>query len=185
RSKAAGEAALRAVRPDAIILRPSIVFGPEDDFFNRFAGYARVLPILPLIGGGTTRFQPVYVRDVASAAVAALILPEAQGRIYELAGPRVLTFKELMELILEVTRRSPPLINVPVSLAAVKAWFLEFLPKPPLTRDQLRMMERDNVPASGMPGLAALGIEPNSLEAILPTYLERFRHRGLWRPRTT
>jgi len=185
RSKAAGEAALKAAFPDAIVLRPALVFGPEDEFFNRFACYARYLPVLPLIGGGTMRFQPVYVRDVASAVAAALNTPAAKGKVYELAGPRVYSFKELMEIILRVTRRSPPLVSYPLAAAMVQAWFLEFLPKPPLTRDQLHLMERDNVPTPGMPGLPEFGIGPTALEVILPTYLQRFRNRGLWRPRTT
>ena len=184
RSKAAGEAELRAAFPDAIVLRPSLVFGPEDDFFNRFGAYARFLPALPLIGGGKTRFQPVYVGDVAAAAIAAVDRREF-GRVFELAGPKIYSFRELMELMLREIGRRRLLVSIPFGLAAFKATFLQLLPKPPLTRDQVRLLERDNnVPAPGMPGLADLGITPTALELILPTYLDRFR-RGdrIWRPR--
>jgi uncharacterized protein YbjT (DUF2867 family) len=184
RSKAAGEAELRAAFPSAIVLRPSLVFGPEDEFFNRFAALARLSPVLPLVGGGTTRFQPVFVADVAAAAVAALASPDAQGGIYQLGGPRIYTFRELMELMLREIGRRRLLVSVPYGLAAFEAWFLEFMPKPLLTRDQLRMLRRDTVVSPGSSGLGALGIEPTALELVLPTYLDRFRRggRGL-RPR--
>ena len=178
RSKAAGEAALRAEFPAAVVLRPSIVFGPEDMFFNRFAALARIAPALPLIGGGKTRFQPVYVGDVADAAVAALARPDAQGRVFELGGPEVLSFKELMRLLLRALHRRRLLVPVPFGLAMVKAAFLEWLPTPPLTRDQVRMLERDNVAAPDMPGLADLGISPTALELMLPTYLDKYRRGG-------
>ena len=177
RSKAEGEAELRAAFPDAIVLRPTLVFGPEDDFFNRFAAYARLMPALPLIGGGTTRFQPVYVGDVAQAAAAALERQES-GRVFELAGPEIYSFKQLMELLLREIGRKRFLVSIPFGLAAFEAWFLEFLPKPPLTRDQLRLLARDNVPSSGLPGLAELGVTPTALELILPLYLDRFRRGG-------
>jgi uncharacterized protein YbjT (DUF2867 family) len=177
RSKAEGEAELRAAFPDAIVLRPTLVFGPEDDFFNRFGCYARVLPALPLIGGGATRFQPVYVGDVAQAAGAALERQE-YGRIFELAGPEIYSFKQLMELLLREIGRKRFLVSIPFGVAAFEAWFLEFLPHPPLTRDQLRLLERDNVASSGLPGLAELGIAPTTLELILPLYLDRFRRGG-------
>ncbi|HUZ71913.1 MAG TPA: complex I NDUFA9 subunit family protein [Stellaceae bacterium] len=178
RSKAAGEAALHAAVATAIVLRPSIVFGPEDAFFNRFAAMARLAPALPLIGGGTTRFQPVYVGDVADAAMAALAAPESEGSIFELGGPEVYTFRALMALTLRMIGRKRLLIPVPYGLASIEAALLELLPEPPLTRDQVRMLQRDNVVARGMPGLAELGITPTALELILPTYLGRFRRRG-------
>jgi uncharacterized protein YbjT (DUF2867 family) len=179
RSKAAGEQALRAAFPAAVILRPSVVFGPEDDFFNRFATLAQLLPALPLIGGGKTRFQPVYVGDVADAAMAALDDPRAAGQTYELGGPRVYTFKELMELMLAETRRKRLLVPVPWAVARWQAAFLEWLPNPPLTRDQVSSLERDNVVAPGTRTLQDLGITPETVEAIIPAYLDRYR-RGGW-----
>jgi NADH dehydrogenase len=178
RSKAAGEAALRAEFPAAVVLRPSILFGPEDSFFNRFAALARIAPALPLIGGGTTRFQPVYVGDVADAVMMAMARPDAEGGLFELGGPEVMTFKELMELMLRTLRRRRLLVPVPFGLASLKAAFLEWLPTPPLTRDQVRMLHQDNVAAPGMPGLAELGITPTALELVLPTYLDKYRRGG-------
>ncbi len=178
RTKAEGEAAVRAVFAEATILRPSIVFGPEDDFFNRFAAMARLLPALPLIGGGRTRFQPVYVDDVARAIVDALDAPGAAGKTYELGGPRIYSFRELMQLMLREIGRKRLLVPVPFWAARIQAAFLELLPVPPLTRDQVRMLERDTVVAPGALGLAELGIQPTAAELILPTYLSRFRPRG-------
>ncbi|MGO8916070.1 MAG: complex I NDUFA9 subunit family protein [Stellaceae bacterium] len=181
RSKAEGEAAVRDLFPGATILRPSLVFGPEDDFFNRFAALARYLPALPLIGGGQTRFQPVYVGDVADAAMAALDHAEAPGRIYELGGPEILTFRELMELTLRETHRRRALVNLPYAVASCEAALLELLPKPPLTRDQVKLLRRDTVVTPGALGLAELGIVPTALELVLPLYLTRFRRGGGWR----
>ncbi len=178
KTKAAGEAAVRTAFPEATILRPSVVFGPEDKFFNLFAGLTRVSPVLPLIGGGGTRFQPVYVGDVADAAMACLDNPATRGKTYELGGPKVYTFKEIMELVLRETRRQRWLVSVPWGLAALKARFLELLPSPMLTRDQLALMKSDNVVAAGMPGLTELGITPTAAETILPTYMVRFRPGG-------
>jgi uncharacterized protein YbjT (DUF2867 family) len=161
-----------------VILRPSVVFGPEDDFFNRFAEMARLSPVLPLIGGGKTRFQPVYVGDVADAVVKALERREAAGRAYELGGPRVYTFKELMELLLADVRRKRRLVNMSYQWAAFQARFLEFLPNPPLTRDQVELLKHDNVVASDALTLRDLGIEPTAVEVILPTYMDRFRKGG-------
>jgi NADH dehydrogenase len=178
RSKAAGEAAVRAAFPEATILRPSVVFGPEDDFFNRFAALARFMPALPLIGGGHTRFQPVYVGDVADAAMAALDRADAEGAVYELGGPKVYSFSELMQLLLRQIDRRRFLLPWPYGLAAFQAMFLERLPKPPLTRDQVKMLRRDNVVGQGRPGLADLGIDATAAELILPTYLDRFCRGG-------
>ena len=181
RTKAEGEAAVREAFPSATILRPSIVFGPEDQFFNRFAGLGRVLPFMPVIAGNT-RFQPVYVGDVADAVLAAAEREDAPGKTYELAGPRSLTFRELLRYVGEVTGRRRPLVDIPMGLARIQARFGEFLPNPPLTRDQLLMLQRDNVPAPGALGLAELGIQPKALEAVVPTYLTRYRQGGGRRP---
>lgn len=178
RSKAQGEGALRAAFPEAVILRPSIVFGPEDNFFNRFAAIARIAPALPLVGGGTTRFQPVYVGDVAEAILAGLERPETAGRTYELGGPKVYTFKELLEYVLRVTGRRRLLLPLPFSLARLQARLLELLPNPPLTRDQVTLLERDNVVSPGAPGLAELGITPTPLEVVVPDYLATYRPWG-------
>ena len=178
RSKGAGEAAVKTAFPSAAIVRPSIVFGPEDDFFNRFAAMARLSPALPLIGGGATRFEPVYVGDVAQAIVKCLAVPACAGKTYELGGPRVYTFKELLQLLLREIRRRRLLVPWPFALAEVQARFLELLPVPPLTRDQLRMLRRDNVVSEGALTLADLGIAPTAAEVILPTYLDRYRPGG-------
>jgi uncharacterized protein YbjT (DUF2867 family) len=178
RSKAAGEEAVRAAFPEAVILRPALVFGPEDAFFNRFAAMARYSPALPLIGGGHTRFQPVYVGDVAAAVEAVLIRADAEGGRFDLAGPVVFDMKQLFEMMLHVIGRRRLLLSVPFSLASLKAFFLELLPNPLLTRDQVRMLRRDAVAAAGTPGLAELGIVPTALELVLPTYLDRYRRAG-------
>src|SRR4029077_10099190 len=187
RTKAAGEAAVLAGGPGATLFRPSILFGPEDDFFNRFAAMARMSPVLPLVGGGETKFQPVFVGDVAQA-----ILKTAGGRakggaIYELGGPEVKSFRELMEYVLAVTERRRLLVSLPFALARLQAWFLQFMPTPLLTPDQVELLRSDNVvsPAALAEGrtLAALGIEPAALEAIVPSYLWRFRKTGQFRGR--
>jgi uncharacterized protein YbjT (DUF2867 family) len=181
RTKAEGEAAVRAAFPSATILRPSIVFGPEDAFFNRFAGLGRMLPFMPVIAGNA-RFQPVYVGDVADAVLAAAERGDAPGRTYELAGPRSLTFRELLRYVGEVTGHRRPLVDIPMGLARLQARFGEFLPTPPLTRDQLLMLGRDNTPAPDALGLADLGIQPKALEAVVPSYLTRYRTGGGRRP---
>ncbi len=178
RTKAAGEAAVLDAFPDATIIRPSILFGPEDDFFNRFAAMARFLPALPLIGGGHTRFQPVYVGDVAAAIAGAIENPATRTRTYELGGPKTLTFKQLLELMLKEIGRRRLLLPLPFPIARLEAAFLELLPVPPLTRDQVRLLERDNVVTHGALTLADLGVTATALELILPTYLARFRPGG-------
>jgi NADH dehydrogenase len=178
RSKGAGEAAVRTACPDAVILRPSVVFGPEDGFFNRFAEMARISPVLPLIGGGGTRFQTVYVGDVADAIAKSVSDPACAGRTYELGGPHVYTFKELMELLLRQIHRRRLLVPWPFAMAELQAIFFELLPVPPLTRDQVRMLRHDNVVAEGALTLADLGIAPTAAEIILPTYLDRYRPSG-------
>ncbi len=178
RSKAAGEAAVREAFPDATVMRPGIVFGPEDDFFNKFAAMARIAPVLPLIGGGKTLFQPVSVGDVADAVKAALDDPATAGATLELCGPSVYSFRDLLALIVRETGRRRLLVPVPVWAAMFEAWFLEFMPTPLLTRDQVRMLEVNNVMTAGAQGLSDLGIEPTMLEVVLPTYLARYRRGG-------
>lgn len=177
RSKAAGEAGLRAAYPGATILRPSIVFGEGDGFFGRFAPMAAWLPVMPVVSGAT-RFQPVFVGDVADAVLAALHDPAAEGRTYELGGPRAWSFRELLAYILKETQRDRRLVAVPAGIAALQARIGELLPNPPLTRDQLLLLQRDNVADPAMPGLAALGIAPKAVEAIMPPILARFRVGG-------
>jgi len=179
RTKAAGEEAVRDAFPTATILRPSVVFGPEDQFFNRLAGLAMVSPVLPLIGGGETRFQPVYVGDVADAVVRVIDDSTTAGRTYELGGPKVYSFRALIELLLAEIRRKRLLIDIPFGLASLEARLMSLLPNPPLTPDQVEMLKRDNVVSSGALTLAMLGIAPTAVEAILPSYLDRFR-RGGW-----
>jgi uncharacterized protein YbjT (DUF2867 family) len=178
RSKAAGEQAVLKAFPEATILRPSIVFGPEDNFFNRFGAMARIAPALPLIGGGHTKFQPVYVGDVADAIMKALEVPAAKGKVYELGGPRVYSFKEIMELVLAETRRKRFLVPVPWSVAEFQGKILGKLPKPLLTLDQVELLKRDNVVAPGAATFKDLGINPTAAEVIIPTYLDRFRVGG-------
>jgi NADH dehydrogenase len=175
-SKAAGEAAVLAAFPSAIILRPSIVFGAEDQFFNRFGAMASVSPVMPVISGGT-RFQPVYVGDVADAVMAALAMPEAAGQVFELGGPEVWTFRELLQWILQQTKRHRLLLAVPPGIAKLQAKVLEKLPGKLLTQDQLILLARDNVTGS-LPGLAALGITPTPVSQIMPAVLRRFRPGG-------
>ncbi|MEM7225906.1 MAG: complex I NDUFA9 subunit family protein [Pseudomonadota bacterium] len=178
RTKAAGEEAVRAAFPDAVILRPSIVFGPEDDFFNRFAAMARLSPVLPLIGGGHTRFQPVYVADVADAAMAVLNDPAAAGKTYELGGPEVYSFKALLELLLKEIQRKRLFMSIPFEFTGPGAWAAEQLPVPPLTRDQVELLKTDNVVSEGALTLQDLGIQPTAVELIVPLYLDRFRIGG-------
>jgi NADH dehydrogenase len=175
RSKAEGERRVLDAFPNATVLRPSIVVGPEDGFFNRFAALARMLPALPLIGGGQTRFQPVYVGDVAQAVVAALERDDCRGRSYELGGPQTYTFAELMRYLLKVVGRRRLLPTVSFDMASMLARFLELLPEPPLTRDQVELLKVDNVVSSGASDLAALGITATPIELIVPQYLARYR----------
>ena len=177
RTKAAGEAAVRAAMPGAAILRPSVVFGAEDKFFNRFGAIAMTLPVMPVICGGS-RFQPVYVGDVADAVLAALTHEDAAGLTFELGGPRIYTFRELLTYILQETRRHRPLWDIPMGLARLQARLGELAPGKPFTRDQLALLSRDNVANPASPGLEALGITPTPLELIVPGYLDRYRAGG-------
>ncbi len=177
RSKAAGEAAVRHAFADATILRPSVVVGPEDGFFNRFAAMARFLPVLPLIGGGHTKFQPVYVGDVAAAIVAALTHADAPKQTYQLGGPRVYSFAQLMRYMLTVIERRRLLVPLPFEVAALQARVLELFPVPPLTRDQVELLKVDNIVAEGAPNLLDLGVGPTPIELVVPEYLARYRAR--------
>ncbi len=183
RSKAAGEKAVLAAVPAATIMRPSLLFGPEDQFTNRFAALARMSPVMPLIGGGVTRLQPAYVGDVATAIADAVDGKTRPGATYELGGPEVLTMREIMELILAMTGRDRMLVSLPFGMARLQAAFLQFAPGPlKLTADQVAMLQSDNVvsDAAKAAGLTfeGLGITPDSMEAILPQYLWRFRASG-------
>jgi uncharacterized protein YbjT (DUF2867 family) len=187
RAKAKGEKLVLAAVPGATILRPSIVFGPEDDFFNRFAALARFMPALPLIGGGTTRFQPVYVGDVADAVVKAAEGETKPGATYELGGPEVLTFKEVMEYILATVERRRLLVPVPFWAARLQATLLQFMPKPLLTPDQVELLRTDNIVSADAARdgltLSGLGIAPRAVETVVPTYLWRFRKTGQFQGR--
>ncbi len=182
RTKALGEKAVLETVPDAVIYRPSINFGPEDDFFNRFAAMARFSPALPLLGGGKTRLQPVYVGDVAEAIARSVDGAVEGGKIYELGGPKVLTFKECMQEMLAVIERKRLLVSVPWWVARLQASILELLPKPLLTNDQVTQLQSDNVVSDEAikegRTFAATGITPRTIGAILPSYLWRFRATG-------
>jgi uncharacterized protein YbjT (DUF2867 family) len=183
RAKAEGEKAVLSVLPSATIMRPSIVFGPEDQFTNRFAALARLSPVMPLIGGGHTKVQPVYVGDIATAIANAVDGKAKAGAAYELGGPEVLSMREIMELILKITDRSRTLVSLPFGLAKLEALFLQLAPGPfNLTPDQVELLRGDNVvsDAAKTAGLTlqGLGITPDSLEAIAPQYLWRFRPAG-------
>ena len=184
RSKGKAEAAILEIVPDAVILRPSIIFGPEDDFFNKFAEMARFSPALPLIGGGKTKFQPVYVGDVAEAVARSVDGTVAGGRIYELGGPRVISFKEVLQEILDITYRKRALVTLPWGLASLIGTVAKFVPfiDPPLTDDQVVQLKSDNIVSDAAVAekrtLSDLGIRPTSVEAILPGYLGRYRPHG-------
>jgi len=176
RTKGLGERAVEAAFPGATILRPSIVFGPEDQFFNRFAEMARIAHVVPLIGGGATRYQPVYVGDVADAVLAVLDRPAAAGKTYELGGPEVLSFRRLMEMMLDEIRRPHRLlVSLPFPLARLLATLAQFVPGAPLTPDQVLLLRSDNIVRGALPSLQDLGITPTLLAAILPTYLATYR----------
>jgi uncharacterized protein YbjT (DUF2867 family) len=185
RTKAEGEEAVLAAVPGATIFRPSVVFGPEDDFFNRFAAMARISPVLPLVGGGHTKFQPVFAGDVAAAIAKAADGQAKPGTIYELGGPEIRTFRELMEFVLAITERRRLLVRIPFAIARLQGFFLQFMPKPLLTPDQVELLRRDNVvsPQAIAEGrtLEGLGIDPAAFDAIVPTYLWRFRKTGQFR----
>lgn len=182
RTKAEGEAAVRAALPSAVILRPSLVVGPEDQFLNRFAGMARLSPVLPVICGDS-RFQPVFVQDVALAALNALTHADAAGKTYELGGPEVLSFRAILQMINRETRHNRRLMEVPSGLASLMARAGDVLPFMPMTSDQLAMLGRDNVVAAGSPGLTELGVTPTPMAAFVPQMLERYRSSGRFNKR--
>jgi len=196
RTKAMGEDAVKAALPSASIVRPSVVFGPEDSFFNTFAGICRISPFLPVfgaptfpdvsfgggkpfainfLGDGGPKFQPVYVGDVADAIVKCLSDSTCAGKTYELAGPSVYSCADIMRLVLNATSRKRALLPAPLWILEIKAFFLEKLPKPLLTTDQVKLLQKDNVAGGSLPGLSELGISATPAEAILPTYLRRYR----------
>lgn len=183
RAKAAGEAAVLAAVPSATIIRPSVVFGPEDQFTNRFAGLARISQMLPLIGGGLTKMQPVYVGDVATAVANAVDGKTRPGATYELGGPEIMTMREIIDLILNITRRNRMLMSLPFPLAKIQSYFLQFAPGDlKLTPNQVELLRSDNVvsdtaKAAGLT-LEGLGITPDSLAAVAPSYLWRYRKTG-------
>jgi NADH dehydrogenase len=184
RTKGLGEQAVRALIPSAVIIRPSVVFGVDDSLFNRFAGLASIMPVIPLPGGGTTRFQPVFVGDLAAAIANAVTDPGAAGKTFEIGGPKIYTYRELMQLTLTEIHKSRPMLSLPWPVAALLGALSElpakYLPiAPVLTADQVKMLKSDAVPQAGMPGLEALGVaEPIAAEAVLPSYMYRFRRGG-------
>jgi uncharacterized protein YbjT (DUF2867 family) len=186
RAKAQGERLVHEADETAIIVRPSIVFGPEDDFFNRFAAMARISPALPLVGGGHTRMQPVFAGNVGEAIARAVDGDLRSGATYELGGPEVRTFKELMQFVLAVTHRKRLLVSVPFGLMKFQATLLQLWPKPPITPDQVELLKRDNVVGDDAKRdgrtLEGIGITPESIGAIVPTYLWRFRKTGQFNP---
>jgi uncharacterized protein YbjT (DUF2867 family) len=186
RAKAEGERLVLAADRSAIIVRPSIVFGPEDDFFNRFAALARMSPALPLVGGGLTRMQPVFAGDVGEAIARAVDGDLRAGLVYELGGPDKRSFKELMQFVLATTQRRRLLIPVPFAVMKLQALVLQFLPKPPITPDQVELLKRDNVVSEEAKRdgrtLEGIGMTPESIDAIVPSYLWRFRKTGQFNP---
>jgi uncharacterized protein YbjT (DUF2867 family) len=176
-SKGRGEAEVLKAFPDATILRPSVIFGAEDNFLNKFAAMACVSPFLPLIAGGKMKLQPVYVGDVAEAILRSFNT-DASGKIYELGGPSIYTFKELMNFILQETRREAVLLRIPYSVASLMGSIMQILPSPALTRDQVRLIKTNNIVALEALTLKDLGIEATALETIAPFYLERYRRKA-------
>jgi uncharacterized protein YbjT (DUF2867 family) len=178
RARGRGELLVQQVFQDATIVRPGAMFGPGDALFSKFAALSRMLPVLPLIGGGQTRLQPVYVEDVAEAIRRMLNRPETAGQIYELAGPQVYTLDELLKMTLRLTGRRRLLVPMPFAVAKVQARLFELLPSPPLTTSQVDLLETDNVVSGKMPGFRELNIEPKSVERIVPTYVGRLETLG-------
>ncbi len=177
-TKREGEKQVRSHFPAATIIRPSVIFGPEDNFFNKFASLSLISPVLPLIAGGNTKFQPVYVGDVADAIVKTVVMDGTAGQVFELGGPEVLSFKDIYQKIFVQTGRKRILVNLPESIARIKAAFLSILPNPPLTGDQITSLKTDNIISADAKTLTDLDISPTALDAILPVYLGRYRSGG-------
>jgi NADH dehydrogenase len=182
RTKAAGEASALAAVPGAVVLRPSVVFGPDDAFFNKFASMATTIPFLPLVGGGKTLFQPVYVVDVAEAIANAIEGGATAGATYELGGPEVMSFRQILELVLKETGRSRLLLPLPFGIAKLQAKLLQLLPNPPLTEDQVELLKSNSVVSEAAieagRTLSQLGVTPHTVQSIVPAYLWRYRERG-------
>lgn len=178
KTKVEGEKAAKKNFKGVTILKPSVVFGPDDDFFNRFAKLAKVLPFLPLIGGGKTKFQPVYVGDVADAAIKCLTNEAYAGGSYELGGPDVVSFKEIYEILFEHTNDRKPLVTLPFGVAKLQGKVMSLAPNPPLTADQVESLKVDNVVSDKANTLADLDIKAKSMDVVLPTYLARYRPGG-------
>lgn len=178
KTKLAGERALQTQFPHVTILRPSLIFGAGDGFFNLFADMLRYAPALPLFGGGTTRFQPVHVDDVAEAVVRCCTDDKTKGIQYDIAGADIYSFSDLLKIIMDATGRHVPLIPVPFAIARIQAVFLSLLPKPLLTQDQVTSLQTDALADPAKPGLSALGISPADLKAVVPHYLARFHRNG-------
>lgn len=177
-SKVEAEDAIIGAFENATILRPSVVFGPDDAMFNRLAKIAAQAPFMPVVGNGKARVQPVFAGDVGAAAAAVLARPETAKSVFELGGPKVYTYREIAALTLREIGRDKRIIGVPAGLMKIAGWFAEFLPVPPLTHDQVDLLTTDNVVRGGAKTLADLGIAPTAAEVILPTYLDRFRVGG-------
>ncbi|NBO18683.1 MAG: complex I NDUFA9 subunit family protein [Proteobacteria bacterium] len=174
RSKLLGEKAVLTAFPEASILRPSVVFGPEDNFYNQFARMAAMAPALPLIGGGGTRFQPVYAGDVAKAVLACLTQGDTMGQTYELGGPNTYSFRDILRYIMDITGRQRPLVPLPLGVASAIGLVGEWMPRPPLTRDQVELLKTDNVVSAGAKTFVHLGLTPTAVEMVVPDYLQRF-----------
>jgi uncharacterized protein YbjT (DUF2867 family) len=175
RSKGLGEQNMLRYFPKVTILRPSVIFGAEDNFCNRFAKMASLSPFLPLIGGGHTKFQPIYVGDVVDAVMSAINNEKTAGKIYEIGGSEILTFKQILEKICFHTKKPRLLLHVPFTFARIGAWFAEFLPNPAITNDQLILLEQDNIASPLLGSLRDLGVKPRTMDSILPTYLQRYQ----------
>lgn len=181
RARGAGDDAVRAANPKAILLRPSAVFGPGDHLFTALGNLIRFSLLVPQFGGGRAYIQPVYVGDVAEAAMAALKDATHHGKTFDLGGPRVLNYREMFRLAVDMTGFNRPIVTMPFWVGHLVAFFARFMPTPPITSDMLYLMKHDNVVPTDAPGLAELGIAPKTLEAILPTYMDAYSRGGRWK----